>query len=489
MFPKDFLWGGATAANQFEGAWDVDGKGISTSDCCTRGSLTSVRHVTYQTEDGQVESKIMFGLDAPKGAKFGVFDGYDYPSHEGIDFYHHYKEDIALFAEMGFKTFRMSINWTRIFPNGDDEQPNEKGLQFYEDVFKELKKYGIEPLVTLSHYETPIALTNKWNAWADRRTIDCFVRYAKTCFERYNGLVKYWLTFNEINCISFGGFMAAGVASRDPLMIANATRNQLLASALAVQEAHKVNPDMMVGNMIGYGASYPYTCNPEDVLKQRKSQYNVDFYSDVQARGYYPNYKLKEYERANLDFELTKEDQEILANGTVDFITFSYYMSNCVSADPEVLANQKGNMLMGVKNPYLTESEWGWQIDPVGLRISLNDFYTKYRKPLMVVENGLGARDTVTEDGKIHDDYRIDYLRAHIEQMDKAINEDGVDLIGYTPWGCIDLVSASTGEMAKRYGFIYVDIQDDGTGDGKRMKKDSFYWYKKVIASNGADLD
>ena len=489
MFPKDFLWGGATAANQFEGAWNVDGKGVSTSDCCTRGSLTSVRHVTYQTEDGQVESKIMFGLDAPKGAKFGAFDGYDYPSHEGIDFYHHYKEDIALFAEMGFKTFRMSINWTRIFPNGDDEQPNEKGLQFYEDVFKELKKYGIEPLVTLSHYETPIALTNKWNAWADRRTIDCFVRYAKTCFERYNGLVKYWLTFNEINCISFGGFMAAGVASRDPLMIANATRNQLLASALAVQEAHKVNPDMMVGNMIGYGASYPYTCNPEDVLKQRKAQYNVDFYSDVQARGYYPNYKLKEYERANLDFELTKEDQEILANGTVDFITFSYYMSNCVSADPEVLANQKGNMLMGVKNPYLTESEWGWQIDPVGLRISLNDFYTKYRKPLMVVENGLGARDIVTEDGQIHDDYRIDYLRAHIEQMDKAINEDGVDLIGYTPWGCIDLVSASTGEMAKRYGFIYVDLQDDGTGDGKRMKKDSFYWYKKVIASNGADLD
>ena len=489
MFPKDFLWGGATAANQFEGAWDVDGKGVSTSDCCTRGSLTSVRQVTYQTEDGQVESKIMFGLDAPKGAKFGAFDGYDYPSHEGIDFYHHYKEDIALFAEMGFKTFRMSINWTRIFPNGDDEQPNEKGLQFYEDVFKELKKYGIEPLVTLSHYETPIALTNKWNAWADRRTIDCFVRYAKTCFERYNGLVKYWLTFNEINCISFGGFMAAGVASRDPLMIANATRNQLLASALAVQEAHKVNPDMMVGNMIGYGASYPYTCNPEDVLKQRKAQYNVDFYSDVQARGYYPNYKLKEYERANLDFELTKEDQEILANGTVDFITFSYYMSNCVSADPEVLANQKGNMLMGVKNPYLTASEWGWQIDPVGLRISLNDFYTKYRKPLMVVENGLGARDIVTEDGQIHDDYRIDYLRAHIEQMDKAINEDGVDLIGYTPWGCIDLVSASTGEMAKRYGFIYVDIQDDGTGDGKRMKKDSFYWYKKVIASNGVDLD
>ena len=488
MFPKNFLWGGATAANQFEGAWNVGEKGVSSSDCCTRGSLQETRKVTYKTRNGNIESQTMFTLDAPEGAQFGCFEGYDYPSHVGIDFYHHYKEDIALFAEMGFKIFRMSINWTRIFPNGDEEVPNEEGLKFYEDVFKELKKYNIEPLVTLSHYETPVGLTNKWGSWKDRRTIDCFVRYAKTCFKRYNGLVKYWLTFNEINCINFGSWMAAGLPSKDPEVIANATRNQLLASALSVVAAHEINPDMMVGNMIGYGASYAYTCNPEDVWKQRQSQYNVDFYSDVQARGYYPNYKLKEYERNNINFELTDNDKKILKEGTVDFITFSYYMSTCVSADPKVLASQGGNIIQGVKNPYLKESEWGWQIDPIGLRISLNDFYSKYRKPLMVVENGLGAKDIVEKDGSIHDSYRIDYLRSHIEEMDKAIHEDGVELIGYTPWGCIDLVSASTGEMAKRYGFIYVDYQDDGTGDGARYKKDSFYWYKKVIETNGDDL-
>lgn len=489
MFPKNFLWGGATAANQFEGGWNADGKGVSSADCCTRGSLTKLREVTYKTKDGKIETQPMFTLDAPEGAQFGCFEGYDYPSHEGIDFYHRYKEDIALFAEMGFKTFRMSINWTRLFPLGYEEEPNEEGVKFYENVFQELKKYNIEPLVTLSHYETPVGLTNKWGAWKDRRTIDCFVRYAKTCFTRYKGLVRYWLTFNEINCIGFGGWLAAGVPTRDPKTIADATRNQLLASALTVKAAHEIDANNMVGNMIGYGASYPYTCNPEDVLKQRMNQYAVDFYSDVQARGYYPSIKLKEYEKAGIDFELTDEDKHTLETGTVDFITFSYYMSSCVSADPEVLANQGGNIMMGVKNPYLKESEWGWQIDPVGLRISLNDFYSKYRKPLMVVENGLGAKDTVEADGSIHDSYRIDYLRAHIEQMDKAINEDGVDLIGFTPWGCIDLVSASTGEMAKRYGFIYVDFQDDGTGEGKRLKKDSFDWYKKVIATNGTDLD
>lgn len=489
MFPKNFLWGGATAANQFEGGWNVDGKGVSTSDCCTRGSRTKPREVTYMTKDGKIESQMMFTVDVPEGATFVSVDGYDYPSHEAIDFYHHYKEDIALFAEMGFKMFRMSINWTRLFPNGDEEEPNEAGLKFYDDVFDELNKYHIEPLVTLSHYETPVGLTNKWNAWADRRTIDCFVRYAKTCFTRYQGKVKYWLTFNEINCIEFGGWMAAGVPTRDPEVIAAATRNQLLASALVVKAAHELDPNLMVGNMIGYSASYPHTCNPEDVMKQRIMQRSCDFYSDVQARGYYPSYKLKEYENKGIAFELSEEDKQILKEGTVDFITFSYYMSSCVSADPEVLANQSGNMMMGIKNPYLSASEWGWQIDPVGLRIALNDFYSRYQKPLMVVENGLGAVDKVEADGSIHDSYRIDYLRAHIEQMDKAINEDGVDLIGYTPWGCIDLVSASTGEMEKRYGFIYVNYQDDGSGDGSRSKKDSFDWYRKVIASDGKDLD
>ena len=488
MFPKNFLWGGATAANQFEGGWNLDGKGVSTSDCCTRGSRTKPREVTYMTKDGKIESQMMFTLDVPEGATFVSAEGYDYPSHDGIDFYHHYKEDIALFAEMGFKMFRMSINWTRLFPNGDEEEPNEEGLKFYDAVFDELNKYHIEPLVTLSHYETPIGLTNKWNAWADRRTIDCFVRYAKTCFTRYQGKVKYWLTFNEINIIGFSGWMAAGVPSRNPEIIAAATRNQLLASALTVVAAHAIDANYMVGNMIGYSASYPHTCNPEDVLAQRMTQRGSDFYSDVQARGYYPSYKLKEYENKGVSFTLTDEDKQILKDGTVDFITFSYYMSSCVSADPEVLATQSGNMMMGIKNPYLEASDWGWQIDPVGLRIALNDFYSRYQKPLMVVENGLGAMDHVEEDGSIHDSYRIDYLRAHIEQMEKAIQEDGVDLIGYTPWGCIDLVSASTGEMEKRYGFIYVDYQDDGSGNGARSRKDYFYWYASVIESNGEKL-
>ena len=487
-FPKGFLWGGATAANQFEGGWNEDGKGVSSSDCCTRGSRTKPREVTYKTKDGKIESQLMFNLNAPEGATFGSFEGYDYPSHDGIDFYHHYKEDIALFAEMGFKMFRLSINWGRIFPLGYEEEPNEAGLKFYDSVFDELNKYGIEPLVTLSHYETPVGLTNKWNSWADRRTIDCFVRYATTCFDRYKGKVKYWLTFNEINCIEFGGWMAAGIPTRDPEVLAAATRNQLLASALTVKAAHEIDPSYMVGNMIGYSASYPYTCNPNDVLKQREGQRKIDFYSDVQAKGAYPFSKLKEYENNHIKFELTDEDKEILKNGTVDFITFSYYMSACVSADPEVLANQGGNMMFGVSNPYLKASDWGWQIDPVGLRIALNDFYSRYQKPLMVVENGLGASDKVEVDGSIYDSYRIDYLRAHIEQMDKAINEDGVDLIGYTPWGCIDLVSASTGEMEKRYGFIYVNIQDDGSGDASRSRKDSFYWYAEVIKSNGEKL-
>ena len=487
-FPKDFLWGGATAANQYEGGWNEDGKGISTSDCCTRGSRTKPREVTYKTKEGKIESQMMFDLNAPKGAIFGSFEGYDYPSYTATDFYHHYAEDIALFAEMGFKMFRMSINWTRIFPNGYDDEPNEKGLEFYDHVFDELYKYGIEQLVTLSHYETPVGLTNKWGSWADRRTIDCFVKYATTCFKRYKGKVKYWLTFNEINCIGFGGWMAAGLPTCDPQIIANATRNQLLASALAVKAAHTIDENMMVGNMIGYGTAYPYTCHPDDSMKQRKMQQGVDFYTDVQARGYYPSSQLKKYEREGIVLELTDQDKQTLKEGTIDFITFSYYMSSCVSADPEVEKNQGGNMMFGVKNPYLKASDWGWQIDPVGLRIALNDFYSKYQLPLMIVENGLGAVDKVEADGSIHDSYRIDYLRAHIEQMDKAINEDDVNLIGYTPWGCIDLVSASTGEMEKRYGFIYVDYQDDGTGVGKRSRKDSFYWYQKVIASDGEDL-
>ncbi len=487
-FKEGFLWGGATAANQYEGAWNIGNKGVSSADCCTRGSRSEPRKVTYMTKEGEIKADVMFGLDAPEGAQFGCFEGYDYPSHEASDFYHHYKEDIALMAEMGFKTFRMSINWTRIYPLGYEEEPNEEGLKFYDDVFDECLKYGIKPLVTLSHYETPVGLTNKWGSWADARTIDCFARYVETVGNRYKGKVEYWLTFNEINCLEFGGWMAAGVASRDPQKIADAGKHQLLASAKAVQILHEIDENNKVGNMIGYGMIYPYTCNPKDVFQTWEKFKGSYFYCDVQARGYYPSYKLKEYERKGIQFSLTKEEKELLKNGTVDFISFSYYMSNCTSTDPKVLADQGGNMMFGVKNPYLKASDWGWQIDPIGLRLSLNYMYDRYQKPLMVVENGLGAQDVLEANGEIHDSYRIDYLRDHIQAMHDAVSLDGVELWGFTPWGCIDLVSASTGEMHKRYGFVYVDYQDDGTGNGNRIRKDSFYWYKKVIASNGEDL-
>lgn len=488
-FPKDFLWGGAVAANQLEGAWDADGKGPSTSDCVTRGSLNIPRTVTYKTADGSIAAEKMFGLNAPEDAVFGCFEGYDYPSHKGIDFYHRFKQDIALFGEMGFKTFRLSINWGRIFPTGMERQPNEKGLQFYDEVFDECLKYGIKPLVTLSHYETPVGLTNAWGAWKDERTIDCFCRYAETVGKRYKGKVEYWLTFNEINVAGMCPWLGAGVGQNSPQVVADISKNQLIASAKAVKILHEIDTDNKVGNMVAYGVTYPYTCNPNDVLKSKIAVRESLFYFDVQARGYYPSYKLKEYEREGVKFSLTDEQAEILRNGVVDFLSLSYYMSSAVSADPEIERNQGGNMVTGgVKNPYLKSSDWGWQIDPVGLRVGLNELWERYQKPLFVVENGMGAKDVLEPDKTCHDQYHIEYLKDHIIEMSKAINEDGVQLLGYTPWGCIDLVSASTGEMHKRYGFIYVDFQDDGSGKGDRYRKDSFHWYKKVIESNGEEL-
>ena len=473
-FPKDFLWGGATAANQFEGAWNVDGKGVSSTDVTTSGTRTTPRMVTYTLPDGTHKAEPMFGgLDVPKGTKFEPLEGYMYPNHDGIDFYHHYKEDIALFAEMGFKCFRLSIAWTRIFPNGgvDGEEPNEAGLAFYDKVFDECIKYGIEPVVTISHYETPIALTHAWNSWADRRTIDCFVKYCDVIFNRYKTKVKYWMTFNEINCIGMAGWMAAGIATKDKAVLMQAAHHQFVASAKAVILGHEINPDFKIGCMLAYSLVYPYSCNPQDVLEAWKSLSNNYFYTDVQCRGYYPAYKLKEFEREGINIVMEAGDEELLRKGKVDYLAFSYYMSNVASTDPELTEKVSGNLFGGIKNPYLKASDWGWQIDPVGLRIGLNYLYDRYQIPLFIVENGLGAFDKVEEDGSINDDYRIDYLRDHISEMEKAVNEDGVDLMGYTPWGCIDLVSASTGEMAKRYGFIYVDKQDDGTGTYARRRR------------------
>ncbi|WP_340023218.1 6-phospho-beta-glucosidase [Paenibacillus sp. FSL K6-1096] len=478
-FPEGFLWGGATAANQLEGGYNAGGKGLSTADMMTAGTHTVSRRITPVLEAGA-----------------------HYPSHEAIDFYHRYEEDIALFAEMGFKVFRMSVAWSRIFPNGDDAEPNEEGLKFYDRVFAELRKHGIEPLVTISHYEAPYHLAEAYNGWADRRTIDFYVRYCEVLFNRYKDTVKYWLTFNEINILTmpFGTFMAgammpqgnteltgSGMVDNEQLRY-QALHHQFVASARAVKLGHEINPDFKIGCMIAYMCSYPLTCNPEDVLlAQQKDNLSNFLCSDVQVRGAYPGFAYRYFRENRIELQMEEGDAQILKEGCVDFYTCSYYSSTCVSASPD---QEKigGNMSLGLKNPYLQASAWEWQIDPQGLRWSLNNIYNRYGIPVMVVENGLGAVDTVEADGSVKDSYRIDYLREHIRAMGEAL-EDGVDLIGYTPWGCIDLVSAGTGEMKKRYGFIYVDKDNEGKGTLDRSRKDSFYWYQRVIGSNGTLLD
>lgn len=478
-FPENFLWGGAIAANQCEGAYLEDGKGLNTADMIKGGTHTIPREITVNLEEGAY-----------------------YPSHEGIDFYHRYKEDIKLFAEMGFKVFRFSINWSRIYPNGNDEQPNQKGLEFYDRVLDELAKYNIEPLVTISHYEAPFAMVQKCNGWSSREMIDAYVKYCKTIFEHFKGRVKYWLTFNEINCLSrpLGAFFAGALLVDDSGIFNNtevdskqlrfqALHHQFIASAEACKLGRSIDENYKFGCMITYHNYYPYSCSPDDSLLAQKEDNISNFYcSDVQVRGEYPFYAKRFWEENNLKIEMEEGDEQILKEGCVDFYSFSYYQPVTVGLNPDTNDRTDGNIIGGIKNPYLDRSDWGWEIDPKGLRWSLNHIYARYQIPLMVVENGLGSVDKVEEDGSIHDDYRIAYLKGHIEQMREAI-EDGVDLIGYTWWGPIDLVSMSTGEMKKRYGFIYVDKHDDGSGTLKRFKKDSFYWYKKAIESNGENLD
>ena len=485
-FPKNFLWGGATAANQFEGGWNEDGKLDSTIDHLTLGSRSKPRLFTENIDPNHT-----------------------YPSHKASDFYHHYKEDIALMAEMGFKIYRMSINWTRLFPKGDETTPNPKGIEFYRNVFLELKRYNIEPLVTISHYEMPFYLSKHYDGWLNRKCIDFYLNYCRTLFIEYKGLVKYWLTFNEINSTILGGnaYFSAGVYSGNNKNMSagvltdndkrkhleknieyNALHNQLVASAKAVKLAHEIDANYKVGCMIGGICQYPMTCHPDDMLLIQQSRRNSFYYpADIQVRGQYPTYAKRYLKENNIIINMEENDLEILKEGTVDFFTFSYYSTGCVTTNKEV-SKTSGNLIFGAKNPYLETSEWGWQIDPQGLRYFLNEIYDRYQIPIMITENGLGQSDVLNEDKTIHDDYRISYLKEHIKAMSEAI-EDGVDLIGYTAWGCIDIVAASTGEMAKRYGFVYVDSDDHGNGTYQRYKKDSFYWYKKVIESNGENLD
>lgn len=462
---NDFLWGGSTAANQYEGAYLEDGKGLSIAD---------------------VEKGARHGV--PREVHECVRPGNYYPSHEAVDFYHRYQEDIRLFAEMGFKCFRLSINWPRIFPNGDETEPNEEGLRFYDKVFDELLANGIQPVVTLSHYETPLYLVQKYGSWRNRKLIDFFERYCRVVFERYKDKVKYWMTFNEINETmnqkvpyhQAGILFEEGENHNEVKVIAS--HNMFLASAKAVIAGHEINPDFKIGCMLQYPTTYPKTCRPKDVLAQRFHMMPNFYYMDVMCRGYYTNLCTAQLKRLGVELQMEEGDAELLMAGKVDYIGFSYYFSSVAVSEDGV------NIHVDRSNPYLERNAWDWPIDPDGLRIALNEMYDRYQIPLFIVENGLGAIDTIEEDGSIQDDYRIRFLADHIEAMKKAIELDDVDVIGYSCWGPIDIVSVGTGEMRKRYGFIYVDKDDEGKGTLQRKKKKSFEWYKKVIASNGQIL-
>ncbi|MCI9316265.1 MAG: 6-phospho-beta-glucosidase [Lachnospiraceae bacterium] len=469
---RDFLWGGATAANQCEGGFREGGRGMAIVDV--------IPHGVYRMP---VMNGTMDYRDLPEDTH--------YPGREAIDMYGHYKEDIALFAEMGFQCYRFSFSWSRLFPTGEEAEPNREGLRFYDDMVNELLHYGIEPVVTLCHFDAPLFLVEKYGSWKSRKMIDSFLRYCDTVFRHFKGRVRYWITFNEINMLMHLPFMGAGIRLKegeDELQVKyQAAHHELVASALAVKLAREISPEFQVGCMLAAGSVYPYSCNPTDVWESMKKDRANYFFIDVQARGEYPEYAKKYMIRQGIELEITVEDTEILKENTVDFISLSYYNSRCVRSDGKGEASG-GNVFASAKNPYLECSQWGWPIDPMGFRITLNALYDRYQKPLFVVENGIGAVDAVKEDGSIDDDYRIDYLRSHIRAMMEAADEDGVDIMGYTPWGCIDLVSATTGEMSKRYGLIYVDKDDDGKGTLNRVRKKSFYWYKEVIASNGERL-
>ena len=476
MFPENFLWGGAFAANQVEGAYDEDGKGLSTADIFPRGDRKS-GGVFYRSYE-----QILEAVNDEDDSK--------YPKRRGIDHYHRFKEDIALFADMGFKALRFSFSWPRIFPQGDEEFPNENGLNHYKEVIAELKKFGITPIITLSHFEMPLHLALEYNGWSDRRVIDCYLRYAKTLIDTFHEDIRYWITFNEIDATLHIPLIGAGLIAEKTEDLETvkyqALHHQFVASALLTKYVHETYPDLKIGCMSTKNLKYPASCRPEDCMQWLKETEMDAACTDVQVFGEYPYVWKKMWEEKGIRLEISEEERKILKENTVDFVSFSYYASLVTSAEGSKKEKTSANLLVGEKNPYLKTTPWGWQIDPIGLRFSLNQMYDRYKLPMFVAENGLGTLD-VLENETVNDDYRIDYLRSHIAEMEKAI-EDGVPVFGYTYWGCIDCISASTSEMSKRYGFIYVDQDDEGNGSLKRYPKRSFAWYKKVIASNGTDL-
>ncbi|PRY76182.1 6-phospho-beta-glucosidase [Alkalibacterium olivapovliticus] len=472
--PKDkFLWGGASAANQVEGAYKEGGRGLSNIDLLPFGEdrIAIAQGRKHYTE---------------------VPDDVFYPSHEAIDFYHHYKEDIALLAELGMTAYRFSISWSRIYPTGLETDPNEEGLQFYDSMIDELLKYNIEPIVTICHFDVPKGLMDECNSWKSRQMIDQYDKYATTLFKRFKGKVKYWITFNEINMILHKPFTGAGITinkdeNREEV-IYTAAHYEMVASALATKRLREIDSDAQIGCMLAAGDYYPYSSDPEDVRAAQVANQENFFFLDIQSRGEYPRWALNKFEKLGIQIDITEEDRSILRDNTVDFVSFSYYSSRTSKENTEGVDTNTGNAAGGVVNPYLERSEWGWMIDPTGLRIVMNTIWDRYQKPLFLVENGLGARDVVEEDGSIHDDYRIDYLKKHIDVIETTIKEDGIPLLGYTMWSAIDLVSSSGGQMSKRYGLIYVDRDDNGEGTNHRIKKDSYYWFKEMVEKSSVAL-
>lgn len=471
-FPENFLWGGAFAANQMEGAFDIDGKGWCVAD------------INEYVDNVALDKKYNGEITTQYIKEAMESNDRIFPKRWGIDFYHTYKEDLKLLKELGLKTFRTSINWARIYPNGIEEEPNEAGLKFYDDLFDEIIKNDMVPMITISHYEMPLYLTTEYKGWYSREVIDFFVKYCQTIFDRYAGKVNHWIIVNQINLIIHESFNHLGVAEDvvDDLLSAKyqAVHNEMVACALATKYAHENYPGMQIGMMLCGGPAYAATCKPEDVLATLRRNQMEYFYSDVLLRGYYPGYAFRFFEERSINVEFGEGDEEALKN-TADFFSFSYYYTRICDKE----SYEKDNS--AYRNPELPANPWGWTIDPIGLRILLNEFYDRYQKPIYITENGVGYFDKLEEDGTIHDPYRVEYFKAHIEQMKEAI-KDGVDLRGYYAWGPLDIVSCSSSEMSKRYGFIYVDLDDHGKGSGKRIKKDSFAWYQNVIRTNGEEL-
>lgn len=474
IFPKDFLWGGAIAANQAEGAWQEDGKGWSIADInLFRGDIPLAKRSNKEMTSEQAR----FHMEDTEGR---------YPKRDGIDFYHTYEDDLRMLAETGMNAFRTSISWARVFPNGDDAEPNEAALQYYDRLIDSIIANGMTPLLTMSHYEMPLALTTKYKGWYSREVIDLFTRFGKVLLDRYADRVKYWIVVNQINLITHESFNHLGVAADlvDDLPSAKyqAVHNEMVSAAQITSYGHSLRKDLQFGVMLCHTLTDPASSRPDDVFASMQQNQMEYFFADVALRGRYPGYAWRRFADLGVTVEFGEGDAETLAEGTADLMTFSYYYTRVIDAPTWASGDSDGFV-----NEHLEMSDWGWAKNPLGLRKALNEYWDRYQVPIMITENGFGAKDVVESDGSIHDDYRIDYMRDHIDAMREAIR-DGVDVRGHFSWGPIDIVSCSSSEMSKRYGFIYVDLDDAGNGTGERVRKDSFGWYERVVASNGSVL-